>query len=72
MEGGHNLPNLLTSFVGRRSEIAQGDFAGVGPFGADFNGAVDPGAHFGTVGEAAFLLQVLGLTPSACASLIGP
>jgi hypothetical protein len=55
-----------------RSEIAQGDFAGVGPFGTHFNGAVDPGAHYGTVGEAAFLEQVLGLTPATCASLIGP
>ena len=54
-----------------RSEIAQGDFAGVGPFGTHFTGAVDPGAHYGTVGEAAFLEQVLGLTPGACATLIG-
>lgn len=54
-----------------RSEIAQGDFAGVGPFGAHFTGAVDPGAHYGSVGEAAFLEEVLGLTPADCASLIG-
>lgn len=53
-----------------RSQIAQGAFAGVGPFGAHFTGAVDPGAHYGTVGEAAFLQQVLGLTPAACAALI--
>jgi hypothetical protein len=54
-----------------RSEIAQGDFAGVGPFGTHFTGAVDPGAHYGTVGEAAFLEQVLGLSPGACAALVG-
>jgi hypothetical protein len=54
-----------------RSMIAQGDFAGVGPFGEHFTGAVDPGAHYGTVGEAAFLLAVLGLTPDACATLVG-
>jgi hypothetical protein len=54
-----------------RSLIAQGAFAGVGPFGDHFNGAVDPGAHYGTVGEAAFLLAVLGLTPDACATLVG-
>jgi hypothetical protein len=54
-----------------RSKIAQGDFAGVGPFGQHFTGSVDPGAHYGTVGEAAFLEQVLGLDPSACATLIG-
>ena len=55
-----------------RSEIAQGDFAGIGPFGTHFTGAVDPGAHYGSVGEAAFLEAVLGLTPADCASLIGP
>ena len=54
-----------------RSLIAQGAFAGVGPFGEHFTGAVDPGAHYGTVGEAAFLLAVLGLTPDACATLVG-
>lgn len=54
-----------------RSLIAQGAFAGVGPFGEHFTGAVDPGAHYGSVGEAAFLLQVLGLTPEACATLVG-
>jgi hypothetical protein len=54
-----------------RSLIAQGAFAGVGPFGEHFTGAVDPGAHYGTVGEAAFLLAVLGLTPEACATLVG-
>lgn len=54
-----------------RSAIAQGDFAGVGPFGSHFTGAVDPGAHYGSVGEAAFLEQVLGLSPGACAGLVG-
>jgi hypothetical protein len=55
-----------------RSLIAQGAFAGVGPFGEHFTGAVEPGAHYGTVGEAAFLLAMLGLTPDACATLVGP
>ncbi len=55
-----------------RSLIAQGAFAGVGPFGEHWTGSVDPGAHYGTVGEAAFLLAVLGLTPEACATLVGP
>jgi len=54
-----------------RSRIAQGDFAGVGPFGDHFTGSVDPGAHYGTVGEAAFLEQVLGLSPGDCAGLVG-
>jgi hypothetical protein len=54
-----------------RSLIAQGAFAGVGPFGEHFTGAVDPGAHYGSVGEAAFLLHVLGLTPEDCARLVG-
>ena len=54
-----------------RSMIAQGQFAGVGPFGEHFTGAVDPGAHYGSVGEAAFLLAVLGLSPSACDTLAG-
>jgi hypothetical protein len=53
-----------------RSEIAQGDFVGVGPFGEHFTGSVEPGAHYGSVGEAAFLENVLGLTPADCASLI--
>lgn len=51
--------------------IAQGVFAGVEPFGQHVTGAVDPGAHYGTVGEAAFLWAVLGLTPDACATLVG-
>ena len=54
-----------------RSLIAQGAFAGVGPFGEHFTGQVDPGAHYGSVGEAAFLLQVLGLEPGACATPVG-
>ena len=38
-----------------RSQIAQGDFAGFGPFGEHFTGEVNPGVHIGTVGEEAFL-----------------
>jgi hypothetical protein len=38
-----------------RSMIAQGDFAGIGPFGQHFTGLVNPGAHQGTVGEEEFL-----------------
>lgn len=45
-----------------RSLIAQGAFARVGPFGQHFTGTVDPGSHYGTVGEAAFLASVLGIT----------
>jgi hypothetical protein len=45
-----------------RSLIAQGEFAGVGPFGEHFTGAVNPGVHQGTVGEEEFLAQVLGIT----------
>lgn len=44
-----------------RSQIAQGQFNGVGPFGEHFNGSVDPGAHYGTAGEANFLTTVLGV-----------
>ena len=44
-----------------RSQIAQGDFAGVGPFGEHFTGAVNPGAHQGTVGEQEFLEGVIGV-----------
>ena len=46
-----------------RSQIAQGDFAGVGPFGEHFTGQVNPGAHIGTVGEEAFL-DALGVDTS--------
>jgi hypothetical protein len=44
-----------------RSMIAQGDFAGVGPFGRHFTGLVNPGAHQGTVGEQEFLETVIGI-----------
>jgi hypothetical protein len=44
-----------------RSRIAQGDFAGVGPFGEHFTGLVNPGAHQGTVGEEEFLRIVIGI-----------
>ncbi len=46
-----------------RSQIAQGDFAGVGPFGEHFTGQVNPGVHLGTVGEEAFL-DALGIDTS--------
>ena len=53
-----------------RSQIAQGQFNGVGPFGEHFNGTVDPGAHYGTAGEANFLTSILGVQDltSFCAS----
>jgi hypothetical protein len=44
-----------------RSMIAQGDFAGIGPFGEHFTGLVNPGAHQGTVGEEEFLKIVIGI-----------
>jgi len=46
-----------------RSQIAQGNFAGVGPFGEHFTGQVNPGAHVGTVQEEAFL-DALGVDTS--------
>jgi len=46
-----------------RSQIARGDFAGVGPFGEHFTGQVNPGAHLGTVQEEAFL-DALGIDTS--------
>lgn len=46
-----------------RSDIAQGDYAGFGPFGEHFTGQVNPGAHVGTVGEEAFL-DALGVDTS--------
>ena len=54
-----------------RSQIAQGQFNGVGPFGEHFNGIVDPGVHYGTAGEANFLTAVLGVTDlnAFCASI---
>jgi hypothetical protein len=44
-----------------RSAIAQGQFAGVGPFGQRFTGQVDPGSHQGTVGEQDFLETVISI-----------
>jgi len=44
-----------------RSAIAQGQFAGIGPFGQHFTGQVDPGSHQGTVGEEEFLESVIGI-----------
>src|SRR3989441_13307980 len=44
-----------------RSQIAQGQFNGVGPFGEHFNGTIDPGAHYGTAGEAEFLSTIIGV-----------
>jgi hypothetical protein len=44
-----------------RSMIAQGDLAGIGPFGQHFTGLVNPGAHQGTVGEEEFLEIVIGI-----------
>jgi hypothetical protein len=44
-----------------RSLIAQGEFAGVGPFGEHFTGQVNPGVHQGTVGEEEFLVNVIGV-----------
>ena len=46
-----------------RSQIAQGDYSGVGPFSDHFTGQVNPGAHIGTVGEEAFL-DALGVDTS--------
>jgi hypothetical protein len=54
-----------------RSQIAQGNLAGVGPFGAHFTGDVNPGAHQGTVGEYEFLRDVLGLSDAQIAALCG-
>ena len=48
-----------------RSLIAQGELAGVGPFGRHFTGEVNPGAHQGMVGEEEFLANVLGITDLA-------
>lgn len=44
-----------------RSLIARGEFDGFGPFGTHFTGAVNPGAHQGTVGEEEFIRDVLGI-----------
>jgi hypothetical protein len=51
-----------------RSKIAQGEFAGVGPFGGHFTGLVNPGAHQGTVGEEEFLRTVIGIPESELAA----
>jgi hypothetical protein len=51
-----------------RSKIAQGDFAGIGPFGQHFTGLVNPGAHQGTVGEDEFLRIVIGIPESELAA----
>ena len=55
-----------------RSQIAQGQFNGVGPFADHFNGTVDPGAHYGTAGEGNFLTTVLGVkdVTSFCSSVV--
>jgi hypothetical protein len=51
-----------------RSKIAQGDFAGIGPFGQHFTGLVNPGAHQGTVGEEEFLRIVIGIPENELAA----
>ena len=53
-----------------RSQIAQGNLAGVGPFGEHFTGDVNPGVHQGTPGEEEFLRDVIGVTDlaSLCSS----
>jgi hypothetical protein len=48
--------------------IAQGDFAGIGPFGEHFTGVVNPGAHQGTVGEEEFLEIVIGIPANELAA----
>jgi hypothetical protein len=47
-----------------RSQIAQGNLAGLGPFGEHFTGDVNPGVHQGTPGEEEFL-NSLGFTDLA-------
>ena len=54
-----------------RSKIAQGDFAGIGPFGEHFTGLVNPGAHQGTVGEEEFLEIVIGIQADELAAFHG-
>lgn len=52
-----------------RSLIAQGLLAGqYGFVSRGFTGQVDPGAHYGTAGEAAFLEQVVGISPASLTS----
>ena len=64
--------DFATSYSGclgqLRSMIAQGQFAGVGPFGAHFTGTVNPGAHQGTVSEQEFLQNVIGIPEPALAA----
>jgi hypothetical protein len=54
---------------GLRSAIARGELGGITLNGftipAGFSGSFNPGDHFGTVAEAAFLEQVLGIGPAA-------
>jgi hypothetical protein len=54
---------------GLRSAIARGELSGITLNGftipAGFSGSFNPGDHFGTVAEAAFLEQVLGISPAA-------
>jgi hypothetical protein len=49
-----------------RSAIARGELAGVTLNGftvpAGFSGTFNPGGHFGTVAEGAFLQQMLGIS----------
>jgi hypothetical protein len=53
---------------GLRSAIARGELSGITLNGftipASFSGTFNPGDHFGTVAEAAFLEQVLGISPA--------
>jgi hypothetical protein len=51
-----------------RSQIAQGNFEGIGPFGRHFTGLVNPGRHQGTVGEEEFLRTVIGIPESELAA----
>ena len=54
-----------------RSIIAQGQFAGVAPFGEHFTGGVNPGVHQGTVGEQEFLEGVIGIPAPELAAFCG-
>jgi hypothetical protein len=53
---------------GLRGAIARGELGGITLNGftipSGFSGAFNPGDHFGTVAEAAFLEQVLGISPA--------
>jgi hypothetical protein len=54
---------------GLRSAIARGELGGITLNGftipAGFSGSFNPGDHFGTVAEPAFLEQVLGISPAS-------